>query len=100
MGWPTNSGRSHLIFVLYEPTVEGYLQSPVAFVKRGLMMLRGLYDDESYASYWAARPLHVVRVTKNFFNSGGGTTGRESYGQGIFAEGDIKYVKMPHTRPY
>jgi hypothetical protein len=36
-----------------------------------------MLDNEAYAAFWRAHPLHVVEISKNMFNAsgGGGTTG-------------------------
>jgi len=93
-GWPLmGGGTSHLFYVTHPPTRKGFLQSPACFLRPERLNVRFMMQDQAYASYWMAHPLHVFNVTKDFRPGGagaaGGTTGREvQYSVGQFAQAD------------
>jgi hypothetical protein len=99
LGYPLVDGsRSHMIFVRYPPTPDGRLQSPVALLRRSMTSFRHMVDDEYYAHYWRTHPLHVIKITKNIAGAGAGggggaggnVTGRETFGVGLFGNGDVE----------
>lgn len=75
-------GMTHLIFVLYPPTADGRLTSPVMRSIPFAAALSVLRFVEPYVATARAMPLHVVatgpRQSGGIMGGGAGTTGREA----------------------
>ena len=84
-------GRTHLIYVLYPPTPDGHLTSPVMRSIRACTALTVVRFTEQYTAKNRATPLHVIGTgaAGRGGASGGGTTGRETLIEGRFANNDV-----------
>lgn len=91
VGLETMEGnKTHLIYVMYPPTPDGHLTSPVMRSIRPCAALTFLRYTEQYTAKNRSIPLHVIGTgTGGRGGPGGGTTGRETLTEGRFANGDV-----------